>query len=60
MAERCLKNRCYSPIACEGWGYCRERNLITDPMDKDGIRPASLIEERRRAALATATPEGGE
>lgn len=25
--EQCLKGRCYSPVACEGFGYCRERNL---------------------------------
>lgn len=24
--EKCLKTRCFSPLACEGWGYCRERN----------------------------------
>jgi hypothetical protein len=22
----CKFGRCYSPIACEGFGYCRERN----------------------------------
>jgi hypothetical protein len=59
MGETCLKRRCYSPIACEGWGYCRELNLITDPIDKDGIRPASLIEERRRAALSASTASEG-
>lgn len=25
--EPCLKGRCYSPTACNGWGYCRERNM---------------------------------
>lgn len=27
--EPCLNayGRCFSPIACTGWGYCRERNL---------------------------------
>lgn len=24
--EPCLNHRCYSPTACCGWGYCRERN----------------------------------
>lgn len=24
--EPCIKDRCYSPVACNGWGYCRERN----------------------------------
>lgn len=25
--EPCLKGRCYSPTACSGFGYCRERNF---------------------------------
>lgn len=24
--EPCLKDQCRSPVACEGFGYCRERN----------------------------------
>jgi hypothetical protein len=24
---RCLSNRCFSPVACGGFGYCRELNL---------------------------------
>lgn len=24
--EPCLKGRCFSPSACNDWGYCRERN----------------------------------
>ena len=23
----CIKGRCYSPVACDGFGYCRELNL---------------------------------
>lgn len=25
----CLSGRCYSPMACGGFGYCRERNFET-------------------------------
>jgi hypothetical protein len=25
--EPCISERCYSPTACHGFGYCRERNL---------------------------------
>jgi hypothetical protein len=24
----CLSGRCYSPIACGGFGYCREHNFV--------------------------------
>ncbi len=48
--EPCLKDRCRSPVACEGWGYCRERNLMTDEVDEAGHRPQSLIDERRAQA----------
>jgi hypothetical protein len=24
----CTKQRCYSPVACEGFGYCREINFV--------------------------------
>lgn len=23
----CLKDQCRSPLACSGWGYCREWNM---------------------------------
>lgn len=23
---KCQKGRCFSPVACGGFGYCRERN----------------------------------
>lgn len=25
--EKCLEMPCRSPLACEGWGYCRLRNF---------------------------------
>jgi hypothetical protein len=25
--EACLKGRCWSPVACDSFGYCRERNM---------------------------------
>lgn len=50
--EPCLKDRCRSPIACGGWGYCRERNVSSDPTDANGARPQELIDERRAEATA--------
>jgi hypothetical protein len=26
-AFECLKDQCRSPVACGGWGYCREKNF---------------------------------
>ena len=25
--QECIKDRCYSPVACNGFGYCREKNF---------------------------------
>lgn len=30
MRKPCLSGRCYSPLACSGFGYCRERNFAGD------------------------------
>lgn len=27
LPEPCLKDQCRSPLACDAWGYCRERNM---------------------------------
>ncbi len=37
VPEPCLKDRCWSPGACSGWGYCRERNMLPpdDPKARD-------------------------
>ena len=48
--EPCLKSRCYSPVACDGWGYCRERNVSSDPVDENGQRPSWMIKMRRSDA----------
>ena len=29
--EPCINGRCFSPMACNGWGYCRERNERHEP-----------------------------
>lgn len=39
---KCLKSRCYSPTACGGFGYCRERNFDDCPQDQANVN-------RRRA-----------
>ncbi|MEY3773859.1 MAG: hypothetical protein RLZZ129_639 [Verrucomicrobiota bacterium] len=31
--EPCICGRCWSPMACSGWGYCRERNMGREPTD---------------------------
>lgn len=40
--EPCLTGRCWSPVACNGWGYCRERNAgipgIPSPETVDWFR----------------------
>lgn len=38
--EPCLKGKCYSPNACNDWGYCRERN--------EGIAPTSYEQQTFR------------
>jgi DNA-binding GntR family transcriptional regulator len=27
MTSKCISEKCYSPVACEGFGYCRELHL---------------------------------
>jgi len=42
--EPCLSGQCRSPLACNGWGYCRERNA-----DDGGYVSAAVALERRAA-----------
>lgn len=44
LPEPCTGRRCYSPTACNGWGYCRERN--------DGRAPTTAEVAARRARAA--------
>lgn len=37
----CTKQRCHSPVACSGWGYCRERNI-------DGLPTPEQVEKWKR------------
>ena len=46
--ELCLKGRCFSPIACGGWGYCRERNME----DRTAPTNAQVAERRQMATEA--------
>lgn len=41
--EPCLKDRCRSPVMCDCFGYCRERNEGKQPT------PAQLVERREIA-----------
>lgn len=58
--EPCLSGRCYSPIACGGWGYCRQRN----DGDRRGPTYAQIAERQAIAAARidhiTAPPGAGE
>ena len=59
MSERikCIKDRCYSPVACGGFGYCREMNM-TEPLALQAAREDERLacwkiaeEERKTAAV---------
>lgn len=41
----CIGGRCRSPIACGGFGYCRERNNDGRPMLADIPSPISMSRE---------------
>ncbi len=30
VRDLCVADRCWSPIACSGWGYCRERKILNE------------------------------
>jgi hypothetical protein len=52
--EPCLDlidGRCSSPVACSGWGYCRERNLDpgVDPTDSATIAMFRKLAEAAKA-----------
>ncbi|MCC8963723.1 hypothetical protein H8A95_15745 [Bradyrhizobium sp. Pear76] len=52
---RCL-SRCRSPLACAGFGYCRERNQDGCPMDDANIerrRQENARDELLRAGRAS-------
>lgn len=42
--EPCVEGRCYSPLACNGWGYCRKRN--------EGIAPTGYEMQTYRLIAA--------
>ena len=46
LPEPCLGERCYSPVACGGFGYCRTRN------DGDCGAPGDATIAARRAVAA--------
>lgn len=53
--EPCTNGRCWSPTACNDWGYCRERN-----MGDGGAPTQQQIRERREiAAERRARKEAG-
>lgn len=54
IPEPCLgaEQRCRSPLACSGWGYCRERNMLAslDSIAERGTSIDSAIAVRRAEA----------
>jgi hypothetical protein len=51
MPESCLDGHCWSPVACEGWGYCRHRNFDHGaPTDAEQQERRRLAAERRDEA----------
>ena len=40
--EKCLKGYCRSPVACAGFGNCRERNFLTKEVR---LEPGWLIKD---------------
>ena len=66
----CLNSQCRSPVACEGFGYCRERNLlavVTDPpygmrLNTNGTRfsGGSVESQNRRSAGKAYAPIVGD
>lgn len=52
MSMKCIKDRCYSPLACDGFGYCRELNFLPERFDHDRI-----LELLSRAGVSRAEAE---
>lgn len=49
--EPCIDGPCRSPVACRGFGYCRNRNrdhLPTDEEAKEWRERASKLKEQNR------------
>jgi hypothetical protein len=42
-SPKCVSGRCYSPVACAGFGYCRELNLSRSPFRRR--RPSSRLSQ---------------
>lgn len=53
---RCLK-RCYSPLACSDWGYCRDRNQDGYPMTEREVARRRRESEEDELAVSDMTRE---
>ncbi len=54
--EPCVEGRCYSPTACNGWGYCRKRNEGIAPTDYE-VQTYRLIAADRKAKEECCRPQ---
>ena len=59
LPEPCIEGRCFSPVACNGWGYCRERNKGRAPSQYQiDRRRADAVRSRDKAARSDARTRG--
>lgn len=56
--EPCIGGRCFSPIACNGFGYCRERNIRLGAAALTKELGEKWREEAKVRALAAQQEEG--
>lgn len=48
---KCLNQTCYSPVACNGFGYCRELNFKRSGLD--AVVSSGITHERSRLECPT-------
>ena len=58
LGKTCLSERCLSPTACEGFGYCREHN-ITGPLSPEDAKPLKELWGLKVDAVITDPPYPG-
>lgn len=53
--------RCYSPVACASFGYCRDRNLLHGvPANEEAAAAWRLEAEQRKAGSVLSNNKGTE
>jgi hypothetical protein len=49
---KCLRDYCWSPVACGAWGYCRQRNV-----DAGGMKNVSPDDQKLWKSLDSKDPQ---